>query len=71
MSQLQLTIGQYTSKGRKEINQDFHDVRIPSEPLLSTKGIAIAMQVKFQFLIFWRIIIVLQRHGRSKNLPKE
>ncbi len=43
MSQLQLTIGQYTSKGRKEINQDFHDVRIPSEPLLSTKGIAIAM----------------------------
>ena len=43
MSQLQLTIGQYTSKGRKEINQDFHDVRIPSEPLLSTKGIAMAM----------------------------
>jgi protein phosphatase len=43
MSQLQLTIGQYTSKGRKEINQDFHDVRIPLEPLLSTKGIAMAM----------------------------
>ena len=43
MSQLQLTIGQYSSKGRKEINQDFHDIRIPSEPLLGTKGIAIAI----------------------------
>ncbi|MCD6654491.1 MAG: bifunctional protein-serine/threonine kinase/phosphatase [Sulfurovum sp.] len=43
MSQLQLSIGQYTAKGRKEINQDFHDVRVPSEPLLSTKGVAIAM----------------------------
>jgi len=43
MSQLQLSIGQYTTKGRKEINQDFHDVRVPSEPLLSTKGVAIAM----------------------------
>jgi len=43
MSQLQLSIGQFTTKGRKEINQDFHDVRVPSEPLLSTKGVAIAM----------------------------
>ena len=43
MSQLQLTIGQYTSKGRKEVNQDFHDIRIPSEPLISSKGIAIAI----------------------------
>jgi protein phosphatase len=43
MSQLQLTIGQHTSKGRKEVNQDFHDIRIPSEPLLSSKGVAIAI----------------------------
>ena len=43
MSQLQLTIGQHTSKGRKEINQDFHDIRIPSEPLLNSKGVAIAI----------------------------
>ena len=43
MSQLQLTIGQYTTKGRKEINQDFHDIRIPKEPELTTKGIAIAI----------------------------
>jgi len=43
MSQLQLSLGQFTTNGRKEINQDFHDVRIPSEPLLTTKGVAIAM----------------------------
>lgn len=43
MSQLALSIGQFTTKGRKEINQDFHDIRIPSEPLLSTKGVAIAI----------------------------
>jgi len=43
MSQLQITIGQHTSKGRKELNQDFHDIRIPSEPLLSSKGAAIAI----------------------------
>ena len=43
MSKLQLTIGEHTSKGRKEINQDFHDIRIPSEPLIHTKGVAIAM----------------------------
>lgn len=43
MSKLQLSIGQHTSKGRKEINQDFHDIRIPPEPLLSSKGIAIAI----------------------------
>jgi serine/threonine protein kinase/serine/threonine protein phosphatase PrpC len=43
MSDLQISISEYTTKGRKEINQDFHDVRIPQEPLLSTKGIAVAM----------------------------
>lgn len=43
MSQLKVSIGEHTSKGRKEINQDFHDIRIPSEPLLSSKGVAIAI----------------------------
>ncbi len=42
-NQLTVSVGQYTSKGRKELNQDFHDVRIPNEPLLSTKGIAVAL----------------------------
>ncbi len=41
--QLKLTIGQYSDKGRKENNQDFHDIRIPQEPQLSNKGIAIAI----------------------------
>ena len=42
-NQLKVSISQYSHKGRKEINQDFHDVRIPKEPLLSTKGMAIAI----------------------------
>ena len=41
--QLKLSIGQYSDQGRKEINQDFYGVYIPKEPLLSTKGIAIAL----------------------------
>jgi len=42
-NQLKVSISQYSHKGRKEINQDFHDVRIPKEPQLSNKGIAIAI----------------------------
>ncbi|HHH37933.1 MAG TPA: serine/threonine-protein phosphatase, partial [Epsilonproteobacteria bacterium] len=42
-NQLTLSISQYSTKGRKKINQDFHDIRTPKEPLLSTKGIAIAL----------------------------
>jgi len=42
-NQLQISIGQYTDKGRKEINQDFHAISIPKEPLLSSKGIAVAL----------------------------
>ncbi|MBQ0719358.1 MAG: bifunctional protein-serine/threonine kinase/phosphatase [Gammaproteobacteria bacterium] len=41
--QLKVTVGQYSDKGRKEINQDFHGSHIPEEPLLSSKGIAIAL----------------------------
>jgi serine/threonine protein phosphatase PrpC len=41
-NQLSVSVGQYSDKGRKPLNQDFHGVLIPKEPLLSTKGIAIA-----------------------------
>jgi serine/threonine protein kinase/serine/threonine protein phosphatase PrpC len=40
---LTLTVGQYSDKGRKPLNQDFHGVCIPQEPLLSSKGIALAL----------------------------
>ena len=42
-SQLRISVGQHTDKGRKEVNQDFHGVFTPQEPLLSSKGIAIAL----------------------------
>jgi serine/threonine protein phosphatase PrpC/predicted Ser/Thr protein kinase len=42
-SQLKVSIGQYSDKGRKEINQDFHGIYIPEEPQLTSKGIAIAL----------------------------
>lgn len=40
---LAVSIGQHSSKGRKEDNQDFHGACVPSEPQLSSKGIAIAI----------------------------
>lgn len=42
-SQLKISVGQYSDKGRKVINQDFYGVFIPKEPLLTSKGIAIAL----------------------------
>src|SRR3979409_1287003 len=42
-SELKISVGQHSDKGRKETNQDFHGVLIPEEPLLTTKGIAIAL----------------------------
>ena len=41
--QLKISLGQYSDKGRKETNQDFHGACIPDEPQLSAKGIAIAL----------------------------
>src|SRR6266849_10618262 len=41
--ELKISIGQHSDKGRKEINQDFHGVLIPKEPLLSLKGIAVVL----------------------------
>ncbi|NVK41867.1 MAG: bifunctional protein-serine/threonine kinase/phosphatase [Oceanospirillaceae bacterium] len=40
---LKLRIGQYSDKGRKQQNQDFHGALIPKEPQLSLKGAALAM----------------------------
>lgn len=42
-TQLKISVGQYSDKGRKEINQDFHGVYIPNDHLLTSKGIAIAL----------------------------
>lgn len=40
---LGLTIGQYSDRGLKESNQDFHGVCVPDQPTLTTKGIALAI----------------------------
>jgi serine/threonine protein phosphatase PrpC len=40
---LSVSIGQHSDKGRKPVNQDFHGAWVPREPLLSTKGIAMAI----------------------------
>lgn len=40
---LRISLGQYSDKGRKPSNQDFHGAYIPVEPQLSAKGIAIAL----------------------------
>ena len=40
---LKICTGQYSDKGRKEINQDFHGIFIPDESQMSAKGIAIAL----------------------------
>lgn len=42
-SQLKISVGQYSDKGRKDTNQDFHGIYLPNEPQLSSKGIAIAV----------------------------
>ncbi len=43
LNQLNVSIGQGSDKGRKEINQDFHGACVPKEPLLTSKGVAVAM----------------------------
>lgn len=42
-NQLKISVGQYSDKGRKETNQDFHGMCIPKEPQLGSKGVAIAV----------------------------
>jgi serine/threonine protein phosphatase PrpC len=41
--QLKISVGQFSDKGAKETNQDFHGVLIPEEPLLSLKGISVVL----------------------------
>ncbi|ROZ62142.1 bifunctional protein-serine/threonine kinase/phosphatase [Ramlibacter sp. WS9] len=41
--ELKISVGQYSDKGRKEVNQDFYGVLVPQAPLLSSKGVAIAL----------------------------
>ena len=43
LNQLKISVGQYSDKGCKRINQDFHGVYIPDDPQLSSKGIAVAL----------------------------
>jgi serine/threonine protein phosphatase PrpC len=40
---LKVAVGQHSDRGRKEVNQDFYGWRAPAEPLLSSKGIAVAL----------------------------
>jgi serine/threonine protein phosphatase PrpC len=40
---LKISVGQHTDKGRKEVNQDFYGASNPKEPLLSAKGIVVAV----------------------------
>jgi serine/threonine protein phosphatase PrpC len=40
---LSVSIGQYSDRGRKAINQDFYGALVPDEPLLSLKGIAVVL----------------------------
>ncbi|HEX4326962.1 MAG TPA: bifunctional protein-serine/threonine kinase/phosphatase, partial [Burkholderiales bacterium] len=42
-SELKISAGQCSERGRKEVNQDFHGLYVPVQPLLDTKGIAIAL----------------------------
>jgi len=41
--QLQISIGQHSDKGRKEVNQDFFGALIPDAPLLDMKGISVVL----------------------------
>ncbi|HBB77124.1 MAG TPA: hypothetical protein DC050_00885, partial [Pseudomonas sp.] len=40
---LAVTVGQFSDKGRKLLNQDFHGVRLPSWEEQQSKGIALAI----------------------------
>ncbi|MFC6670164.1 protein phosphatase 2C domain-containing protein [Marinobacterium aestuariivivens] len=42
-SRLNVSLGQCSDRGLKEHNQDFHGALVPAEPLLSLKGVVLAM----------------------------
>jgi serine/threonine protein kinase/serine/threonine protein phosphatase PrpC len=41
--QLRIAVGQRSDRGHKPLNQDFHAAMVPQEPLLSAKGIVVAL----------------------------
>lgn len=43
MARLSVRLGQHSSAGRKPQNQDFHGAFVPDEPLLTEKGIVVAL----------------------------
>lgn len=42
-NQLRVSVGEYSDKGRKRVNQDFHGIAVPGEPQLSSKGVALCL----------------------------
>src|SRR5690606_6034554 len=40
---LQITLGQASDRGHKPLNQDFHGARVPGQPQLAMKGVALAL----------------------------
>ena len=42
-SRLSVSVGQHSDRGRKALNQDFYGFREPAEPLLGSKGVAVAL----------------------------
>ncbi|HXH03011.1 MAG TPA: bifunctional protein-serine/threonine kinase/phosphatase [Candidatus Competibacteraceae bacterium] len=42
-SRLQLSIGQFSDRGAKPVNEDCYGVHVPDEPLLTTKGAAMVI----------------------------
>lgn len=40
---LRVALGQHSLAGRKPVNQDFHGAVLPDEPLLGSKGVALAL----------------------------
>src|SRR3984885_8867589 len=40
---LKISVGQHSDRGRKPVNQDFHGILVPDEPLLGLKGIAVVL----------------------------
>src|SRR5689334_21696612 len=40
---LKVSVGQHSDRGRKALIQDFYGWRAPAEPLVSSKGVAIAL----------------------------
>lgn len=41
--ELRISIGQHSDRGRKPVNQDFHGILVPDQPLLGLKGIAVVL----------------------------